>query len=70
MPLIEYVEKIKGSSKHPLYKFTYLLFFFSYQFLGFTPPWCVLSKAEYIRVVDNSRTPGQQNGRVHGAFDR
>jgi hypothetical protein len=22
-----------------------------------SPPWCVLSKAEYIRVVDNSRTP-------------
>jgi hypothetical protein len=22
-------------------------------------PWCVLSKAEYIRVVDNSRTLGE-----------
>jgi hypothetical protein len=22
-------------------------------------PWCVLLKAEYIRVVDNSRTPGE-----------
>jgi hypothetical protein len=22
-------------------------------------PWCVLSKAEYIRVVDNSWTPGE-----------
>jgi hypothetical protein len=34
MPLIEYVEKIKGSSKHPLYKFTYLLFFFLLPIFG------------------------------------
>jgi hypothetical protein len=26
-------------------------------YLNQSPPWCVLSKAEYIRVVGNSRTP-------------
>jgi hypothetical protein len=53
MLLVEYVEKIKGSSKHPLinlliYSFS---FFFSYQFwaLQILPPLTKISSSRFVR---------------------
>ena len=38
MPLVEYVEKIKGFSKHPLINLLIYSFFFLLPILGFTNP--------------------------------